>query len=172
MLIHAAAASEGGGVDLVTIVGWGIGLLGGAGVLLYLVGLLRPFKVVDATWRRTAQGVEFSCFLRNRSVYIDRTVTALALVEQPASRFERAFGGWRKHWRPATIQLVSPVHDEIRNGTMKISKHDERPVRGLLLDRADQPAEPPPRTRVEAHAGSKRSRSGRIKAGSSPPRGG
>ena len=86
------------------------------------------------------------------------------LVSLP-SRFDRKLGRWRRKPQPAAVVPWGSLVDELKNGGITIVKRDERAFQlEIRLPNGQSAAlTPKPNVRIEAWAGSKHSRSKKLK---------
>jgi hypothetical protein len=160
----AIAAAKNGGTDIMTFVGLPAALVALIGLALYFVGVIRPLAVSKPRYWPEADLTRFSCFIKNRSRLYDKDVTGLSLVKLP-SGLRRAVSRWRRVSQVATVLPWGDDVARITKGGVTITKNKEIKVKGELRDRNGQPGHIAVGTdiRIEAWAGSKRSRSKRFR---------
>jgi hypothetical protein len=128
------------------------------GLLAYGVGIVRPLTVKRPRYWHAGETTQFSCVVRNRSLLNDRTVTALSVVDVPMWLKRTFWPLWkRRPQRPELIVWNIP-------GSVTLGKRDERTFRGeLRRGNVAGTFTPGRRLRLLAHAGSRSSRSKRLK---------
>jgi hypothetical protein len=133
------------------------------GIVLYGVGVIKPLAVKRPRYWHVGGTTQFSCIVRNRSFLNDRTVTSLTLVDVPGWVKRTVWPFWKR--RPQTPQLV-PWN---RTGLRTLGKRDELSVTAELREGTLRGTfTPGPRLRILAHAGSRSSRSKRLKKARGP----
>jgi hypothetical protein len=166
LLAGTQAVSDSTGTDWTLIAALPGALVALATLALYAIGSIRPLTIREAVyWSHPgAPAGLFTCYVKNRSPLYDRTLTGLVPVQLPASRFDRLFRVWRKQLQDADVMLTGSFYNAMKNGELKITKNDEVRIDGVI--RQKQGGEEPPALgklspliRIEARAGSKRSRS-------------
>jgi hypothetical protein len=124
----------------------------------YLVGIIRPLAVKKPRYWHAGDQTRFSCIVRNRSFVNERSVSGLSLVVAPGW-FKRTFWPFWKRKPQRADLLLWDVPD-----SLKLSKRNEEPIEGeIRKGRTNGIFDPGPRFRLLAHAGSRSSRSRRLK---------
>src|SRR4051794_40037239 len=132
--------------------------------LLYFFGLVRPLAVRQARYWHEGEVTRFSCSVKNRSRVYEHTLTGLALVAVPR-RLRRLFRRWRTVPQTPTVVPWGSTVQAILNNGIKIAKNDQVVVSGELRSPDGRPARVDTiASRLEARAGSKRSRSKPLQA--------
>lgn len=145
-----------------------IGIPSAAGVVigfcLYFVGVIRPMAIIKPRYWHVEETTQLSCTIKNRKWRQDRTFTRITLVSLP-SRFDRKLGGWRRKPQPAAVVPWGSLLDELKSGGITIAKRDERAfeLEIRLPNGVAEALTPKPNVRIEAWAGSKHSRSKKLK---------
>lgn len=129
-------------------------------ILGRLAGLIHPVSVKKAKYWHVDQTTGFSCVVKNNSFFNDRTIDSLAFIRVPG-RFKRTF---RRFWRRTPeLDPYQPFYVSVTL-PLTLSKRNEQKVQGEMRTSAGSAAlTPDTRTRIEAHAGSKRSRGLKIR---------
>ncbi len=137
-------------------------------VTSYVIGRLRPIKIKVPRYWWEADSTRFSCSVKNRSYFGDVIIGGLPFLLVP--RWWRRLTGWRHAPQLATlVPYGGDVSKMVAEG-IKLTKREERSVTGELRD-SDGPGRltVPRRVRVQAQAGSKRSRRRKLRHLSFPP---
>jgi hypothetical protein len=134
-------------------------------LLSYLVGFIRPVRILQARYWTTGVGrnrvTELSCVVKNRKVNIDRTLTDLALIRVPSIGYRLFHWRWRRHFHDIRAYLLFGNDvAEIKKGNVKIAKRDERRLRCKVRGPNGHPLQPnerlPRNVRLMAYFGSSR----------------
>jgi hypothetical protein len=117
------------------------------------VGVIRPLKIkLPRYWHEGGTTTRFSCVIRNRSFFQERTVTSLTLVKPPGW-FKRTFTRWKKH--PQHVTLLPWGLPPFPT----LASRNEETIAGELRKGTTQGIyDPESDFRLLAHAGSKTSR--------------
>jgi hypothetical protein len=162
LILLATAPAQSSGTDWKLVLGIPSALLALGSLMLYLVGVIRPLGVRKPRYWYEGEATKFSCSVKNRSRLYDCRLTGVTLLRLPGP-FRRRFRRWRKNPQDATI-LVWGVQVDDQGPSGNISKNNEANVSGELRPVAGRPARLmlDKAMRIEAHAGSKRSRSKKL----------
>lgn len=146
------------GLDLTAVIGIPAALVALVALVAYAVGTIRPLLIKQPRYWREEATTRFSCVVRNRSFLTDRTITGLTLVEAP---------GWLKRtfW---PFWTRKPQRDKLLIWDVPkmplVGKRDEMIFNGELRESGLPGAyDPGSHSRLLAHAGSRASRSKRVK---------
>lgn len=126
-------------------------------VTSFVIGWVRPIKVKVPRYWWEAHSTRFSCSVKNRSYFGDVTISGLPILLLP--RWWRRLAGWRHSpQRAALIPYGDDVSKMVTEG-IKLTKREERSLTGELRG-SDGPGRltVPKRVRIQAQAGSRRSR--------------
>lgn len=124
-------------------------------VTTYGFGVIRPLLVKRPRYWHAGESTRFSCVVRNRSFFADRTITRVSVVKAP---------GWLKRtfwprWKRAE-QVAEFIPWDLPDPLPKLSKRDENTLEGELQKTSGSGVyDPGPRYRLLVHAGSRSSRS-------------
>jgi hypothetical protein len=128
-------------------------------VTTYAFGFIRPLVVKLPRYWHVGQATRFSCSVRNRSYSADRTITSMTLFNAPRWLKRTFWPRWKRDpqvaefipWGlPAPLPTLSKRNEETLEGELR-----QGDVSGVY--------DPGPRCRLLVHAGSRSSRSKRLK---------
>jgi hypothetical protein len=158
----AQDASTGGGVDWKLIIAIPAAVVAVLALIAYLVGVVRPIAVKKARYWSEGEATRFSCAVRNRSLMWDRNISGMSVVLLPSWRQRLVHPRWDRKAQAAGIVPFGEDIVKMRKGEVKLTKREERVIRGELRNQAGTgPVRLDKRHRFRAHAASKRSRSKR-----------
>jgi hypothetical protein len=125
-------------------------------VTTYGVGVIRPLAVKTPRYWHAGGTTQFSCIVRNRSWFAERTITGLTLVRAPGWLKRTFWPRWKR--KPQAAELL--IWGGAATPDKKVGKRDEVTLTGeLRKGKSPGVYEPSDRARLLAHAGSKSSRS-------------
>lgn len=156
---QSSVSTSGGGTDWKLILGIPAAVLAVMGLAAYIVGWIRPLGIPAAKYWCEDESTKFSCAVRNRSLFGDKTISSLALVDVPPLWRRLRHPRWQHKSQPAQVIPFGADVAKIVSDGVRLTKREERTFKGELRTPTG------PRCmvlgghlRMQAQAGSKRSR--------------
>jgi hypothetical protein len=161
----AAGAGDGGsGLDPRTVLGIPAAVAAVLTILSYVVGFIRPVSVKKPRyWHAGQEATRFSCVVRNRSLFGDKSIAGVTLVRAPGWWKRTFWPFWKRHPQNADLLPWSVTPNPLPT----LSKRNEITIAGELRKATDPDNsgiyDPDGHSGLLAHVGSRSSRWKRLK---------